>query len=45
MLRTPRDAVSTRNAGPALAERAEEASLVGRIADGELEAFEQLYRA
>ena len=44
MLRTPRDAVPTQHAGPPLAESAE-ASLVGRIADGELHAFEQLYRA
>ena len=44
MLRTPRDAASTEDAGPASAERAE-ALLVQRVALGELPAFEQLYRA
>src|SRR5947208_2116825 len=40
----PLDAVRTQNDGVALAERAE-ASLIGRTANGELRAFEQLYRA
>ena len=45
MLSTPRDAIlPTEIAGPLLAERAE-AGLLGRIADGESHAFEQLYRA
>lgn len=44
MLRTSRDAVPTENAASPSAERAE-VRLVGRIADGELDAFEQLYRA
>lgn len=40
----PLDAVRTQDPGAALAERAE-AGLLGRAADGELQAFEQLYRA
>ena len=40
----PLDAVRTPDPGAALAERAE-AGLLGRAADGELQAFEQLYRA
>jgi RNA polymerase sigma-70 factor (ECF subfamily) len=43
MLRLPRDATSTDGAGLPLAELAE-ARLVSRVADGELQAFEQLYR-
>ena len=44
MLPTPRDVVTTQDTGTPLAESAE-AHLVGRIAGGELHAFEQLYRA
>ena len=44
MLRTPRAAAATPDAGWPLAELAE-ARLVGRVADGDLQAFEQLYRA
>lgn len=40
----PRDAVRRQAEGPPLAESAE-ARLVGRAANGELQAFEQLYRA
>jgi RNA polymerase sigma-70 factor (ECF subfamily) len=40
----PRNAVPMQDEGLPLAERAE-AGLVGRTADGELQAFEQLYRA
>jgi RNA polymerase sigma factor (sigma-70 family) len=43
MQRQPRDAASTQGVGLPLAELAE-ARLVSRIADGELQAFEQLYR-
>ena len=44
MLRTPRAAPAAPNAGQPLAELAE-ARLISRIADGELQSFEQLYRA
>src|SRR5436853_3655856 len=44
MLRPPRDDVPIEDAGAASAEHAE-VQLIGRIARGELRAFEQLYRA
>ena len=42
MLRMPRDAASTEDAGQSLSELTE-ARLIGRVATGELQAFEQLY--
>jgi RNA polymerase sigma-70 factor (ECF subfamily) len=42
MLRMPRDAASTEDAGQPLSELTE-ARLIGRVATGELQAFEQLY--
>jgi RNA polymerase sigma-70 factor (ECF subfamily) len=44
MLQTTRDSVPTQHAGRVSAEHAE-TSLMGRVAGGELDAYEQLYRA